>query len=372
MRKKVKILGKNIPIWLLATVLLCLIGIVVAGVIVSNILHLATEVEYPLPPLPVETPIELTYAGWPSSVTVGDTYTFTIRTRNVDPNYEVNNLITYIEISAEGYFDPSKISIDGVISEGEWDDATTISITEDMGTVKAIATPDYLFVLFDISDNTDARLGQNIHGSDQISININPTDGADWGLPCDIIFQFGADPSAWGGESSGEIDGWETQWVIEGEQQQSLPEDLELKTTYTEEGRKIVECKIPLASIRPAPGDLLKLGGAIDVGDGNSYVYPEGLNWSAADTYADVNVFGAPLTPEMVYVYEKFYPTGSPDNILWEGEAEFTVQNGKLIQTIGPWNAPVGYDVTCEVTFKIKLGTGAPAGTWHLKVWVEQ
>jgi len=158
-----------------------------------------------------------------------------------------------------------------------------------MGRVKLIASQDYLYVLFDIKDSTDARQGENPKGNDQIGININPTDGAPWGLPCDIIFQFGADPTVWGGQSSGKIDGWETQWVINGVQE-TLPDDLKLKTTYTDDGRKIVECKIPLKTISPIPGDTLEIGGAVDVGDGNSYIYPEGLSWSEVNTYAKTTI----------------------------------------------------------------------------------
>jgi|GEM_PF-4750959 len=184
--------------------------------------------------------------------------------------------------------DTSGIVIDGVISDGEWEEAETITVADNMGTVKVIVTPNYLYVLFDIKDSTDARNGENPHGNDQISININPTEGAEWGKPYDIIFQFGTDPTAWGGQSSGEIDGWETQWVINGEQE-ILPEDLELKTTYRGDGRKIVECKIPLKTIEPIL-DTLKVGGAIDIGDGNSYVYPQELSWSNSNTFADVTI----------------------------------------------------------------------------------
>ena len=185
--------------------------------------------------------------------------------------------------------DTSGININGVIEEGEWDGAETIPVAGNTGTVKVIATQDYLYVLFDIEDSTDARAGQT-YGNDQIGININPTDGAPWGLPCDIKFQFGADPNAWGGESSGTIDGWATQWVIDGVQQQELPSTLELNTTYTGDGRKIVECKIPLETIGPMLGDTLKIGGAIDVGDQNSYVYPTGLNWSEVNSYTALAV----------------------------------------------------------------------------------
>jgi hypothetical protein len=168
--EKLKKTYKGIPLWIIA--LLC-VGIAAASAIVSNVLHLTTVVQYPPPP-PIQTPIKLTYEGWPDSVTVGQTYTFTVTTKNLDPNYYVNNLVTHIEV-----------------------------------------------------------------------------------------------------------------WS---------------------------EC-----------------GG---------------------------------LSANMIYVY---YNDGH-----WAGELPFTESEGKLVSTIGPWNAPPSYDSTATISFKINENTNAPAGTWHLQVWVEQ
>jgi len=191
------------------------------------------------------------------------------------------SLVTAVPVSAAG-----TVTIDGVIGTGEWDGAVEIPVTSGMGTVKLLASTDYLYVLFDVTDSTDARLGQNIKGNDQTSININPTLGAPWGLPCDIIFQTGADPAAWGGTSSGTTDGWETDWEIDGTQQ-GLPGDLETMTVYDYgTGTRISEWRIPLASISVSLGGTLKAGGAIDIGDGSSYVYPIGLDWGDVATYA--------------------------------------------------------------------------------------
>lgn len=180
-------------------------------------------------------------------------------------------------------------TIDGVVTIGEWDGATVIDVADAKGTVSVIAETDYLYVLFEVLDSDDARLGQTF-GNDQTSININPTAGAPWGLPCEIIFQMGADPAAWGGASSGPTDNWETDWEIDGEQL-SLPGDLDTMTLYDGTTR-ISEWKIPLASINPSPGDTLKVGGAIDVGDQASHIYPIGLDWGDVSTYVDVLVQG--------------------------------------------------------------------------------
>jgi len=186
---------------------------------------------------------------------------------------------------------PGAPTIDGIVSAGEWDGATVIDVASGMGTVSVIAHTDYMYVLFNVTDSTDARKGENKVGNDQIGLNINPTSGASWGLPCDIIFQTGADPAAWGGTSSGVTDSWETDWAIDGTQMSLLPTDLETMTVYNYTTHiRISEWKVPLASIGPSAGDTLKVGGAIDVGDGSSYVYPIGLDWANASTYADILV----------------------------------------------------------------------------------
>ena len=254
--KKINAFGKSIPV--IAIVLMVLTAGIAGAALVGFLSNVETK------PVNVESPIEL------------------------------SGTITYQTTEYEA-LDIVAPTINGVIDDGEWDEAVSIDVASDMGTVKVLATTDYLYVLFDVEDSTDARIGQNIHGNDQTSININPTVGAPWGLPCDIIFQIGADPAAWGGTSSGTTDGWETDWKIDGVQQATLPSDLETKTVYDyDAGRRISEWKVPLASIAPSLGDTLKAGGAIDVGDGSSYVYPIGLDWSDASTYVHYTI-GKPI-----------------------------------------------------------------------------
>jgi len=186
------------------------------------------------------------------------------------------------------------IVIDGILSIGEWCGATEIPVKDSMGTVWVLATVDYLYVAFDVVDSTDARKGENSVGNDKIGLNINPTPGVQWGKPCDIIFQTGADPDAFTSTvppkiSSGMSDSWYTEWVIEGTQY-DLPGDLETKTLYN--GNRISEWKVPLASIAPSVGDFLAIAGAtdIDVGVG-SYTYPVDLDWANLSTYVDIIVY---------------------------------------------------------------------------------
>lgn len=198
------------------------------------------------------------------------------------------SLVTAVPVNAA-----SPPTIDGVINAGEWDEAEVIPVAGGMGTVSVIAYTDYMYVLFDVVDVNDARTQYvNEIGNDQISINVNPTDGGSWGFPYDLIFETSALSAADGGHhqlpwnpkvNSGTIDGWATRW-FPNDAQQNLPVDLASATMYSG-GRRVTEWKMPLAS-SVAP----KVGGAVDVGNGNSYVYPVGLNWSDPATFVDIPV----------------------------------------------------------------------------------
>jgi len=186
----------------------------------------------------------------------------------------------------------ANIIIDGVLSFGEWFGATEILIEGSkasivsMGTVRILATTDYLYVAYELVDSTDVRLGDG-SGNDKIGLNINPTgDAPPLGFPYDILFQTGADPAAWGGISSGLTDDYETQWLVEGTQY-DIPDDLETKTIFN--GKRISEWKVPLDSMALSSGDVIKVGGATDI-EKTSYRYPVGLEWAVPLTYADIIV----------------------------------------------------------------------------------
>jgi hypothetical protein len=184
-------------------------------------------------------------------------------------------------------------TIDGVIGAGEWDGAVSILAADGVSRVGVIAHTDYLYVLFMVVDSTDARLGENAQGNDQTSININPTPGTtNWGKPCDIIFQTGADNDAWSGPSSDPTDGWLTDWEIDGTQVIGLPAGLETKTVYYDNGMRISEWKLPLASISGlSAGDVLDVAGTANVGDGTPNCYPPELNDDVPANWGDLSIF---------------------------------------------------------------------------------
>lgn len=187
-------------------------------------------------------------------------------------------------VSAE----PGAPTIDGVVDSGEWDGAVSIPVADGMGTVSVIAGTDYLYVLFEVMDSTDARTDTTSPGlSDKFGVNINPTAGD--GMPCGIIFQIAMNPACFSSTfSSGEIDGWKSYWSVAGTQLSELPTDLKSKTIYSGDNG-VTEWKIPLGTIGLSAGDTLKLGGACDI-ENTSYKYPLTLEWGDVTTYVDILV----------------------------------------------------------------------------------
>jgi len=270
----------------------------------------------------------------------------------------------------------SAVTVDGIISSGEWDDATEIDVASGMGTVSVMADTDYLYVLFDLNDLNDARtLYVNEVGNDQISININPTHGGAWGFPYDLIFETSALSAADGGHhvlpwnpkvnSGTSSDGWATRW-FPNDAQDNLPSELESDTTYGG-GKRISEWKLPLSSINLIGDDQLKIGGAVDVGDGNSYVYPINLNWNDALTFVKIDWDNK--DPEVT-----LYPTYSglegdkPDNKV-KIEASSTTDEGTGIK-VYHWEFSDG---TTKDTSKPRVKYSFPDGdkTYTVKVTAE-
>jgi len=283
------------------------------------------------------------------------------------------SLVTAVPAAAVG-----PPTIDGVITSGEWTGATVIPVANSMGTVYAIAHADYLYVLFDVVDSTDARLGENLIGNDKISMNINPTPGAPWGMPCDIIFETGTDPAAWPiGPTCGQTDGYETNWVINGSQA-ALPADVLTMTLYNyTAGKRISEWKIPLASIAPLP-DTLKVGGACDNlhapggAQGNSYRYPDGLDWGDVDTYVDVSVSQptsvvglTAAVPDIVAISAS--PTSIDFGILKPGDTSATFDI--TVENIGTRTVDVGASATGSALFENNLLLRNLPKTWS--DWVQ-
>ena len=262
---------------------------------------------------------------------------------------------------------PSPPTVDGVVSGGEWDGATVIPTADGVSTVSVLADTDYMYVLFQVADSTDARVpGENIYGNDQTSININPTPGdTNWGMPCDIILQTGADPAAWGGTSSGETDGWETDWEIAGTQLLALPADLETKTIYSG-GTRISEWKVPLATINPASGDILDVAGTANIGDGNSYCYPPELNdnvpanWGDLSIFVDILVRGGTSVGAVIVI---------PEDLIQISVSPLTLDFGSVYR--GQSSAAIGMEITNTGSVPVLVSTSTGSAFYQAALTID-
>ena len=204
----------------------------------------------------------------------------------------------------------SRPEIDGIVSTGEWDDAVVIDVAGEMGTASIVASRDYLYMMFEGDDPTDAREGENQVGNDKLSININPTDEGPWGMPCDIIFEMGTDAASWSGwgPTCGSIDGYETNWVINGTQA-TLPADLETITNYDyETDTRTTEWKIPLTTISSLGTTILVGGNCDNLGNtGSGFKFPDDLEWANASTYVEISIPPAPVrSPNAFDVFVRY------------------------------------------------------------------
>lgn len=134
--------------------------------------------------------------------------------------------------------------------------------------------------------------------------------------------------------NSGTIDGWATRW-FPNDAQQSLPGDLASATVYS--GGRVTEWKMPLAS-STAP----KVGGAIDVGDGNSYTYPVDLVWSNPATFVAVPVVLVPMSEFEIDKASINFGNPSDDKVSVKGTLQLDLASGEVdisedvTVTVGP------------------------------------
>jgi predicted ribosomally synthesized peptide with SipW-like signal peptide len=167
-------------------------------------------------------------------------------------------------------------SIDGIISQGEYDgdNVLTMLITDTGGgTVKAKTQGGYLYLAADIlSDTTDNRSCCGFNDEFGVNLGESPTT--------DTVF-FGLGSTNANGRTFGPTDGLWSNFDPTGHTIMSL----------FGTGHRVIEWKIPLTSIPGiVNGDTLSIGGATESTDGNSAVYPIGLVWGNNATYGQLLV----------------------------------------------------------------------------------
>ena len=128
---------------------------------------------------------------------------------------------------------------------------------------------------------------------------------------------------------------------------------------------------------KPIQIDLLNFPSPIVIGETYTFQtrtrnmdpnYPvEGLTTVIALRFKNQDGEWLPLSPSMFYIHYK--------DPYWEGDIHqlFNWNGTHLVCTAlggGSWNAPVGYDVTAQITFRIEPESGLPAGTLVFDLYV--
>lgn len=164
--------------------------------------------------------------------------------------------------------------VDGIISEGEYDGALSMLITNaGGGTVKAKTQGGFLYLAADIpTDLTDNRVVPGFN--DEFGVNLGESPATDT-----IIRALGTTNA--NGRTFGPTDGLWSNFD---------PTGYEIKSLFGT-GHRVLEFKIPLSAIPGVVnGDTLTIGGATESTDGNSAVYPTGLIWGTVGTYGTLVV----------------------------------------------------------------------------------
>jgi predicted ribosomally synthesized peptide with SipW-like signal peptide len=164
--------------------------------------------------------------------------------------------------------------VDGIISQGEYDGALSMPITDvPGGTVKAKTQGGFLYLAADIiTDLTDNRSCCGFNDEFGVNLGESPTT--------DTVF-LGLGSTNANGRTVGTIDSYFTNFVTTGHS---------LVALFTS-GHRVIEWKIPLTVIPSiVNGDTLSIGGATESTDGNSVVYPIGLIWGNNVTYGQLLV----------------------------------------------------------------------------------
>jgi len=198
-------------------------------------------------------------------------------------------------------------TIDGVISTGEWDGTLWFDETLDNTFTNPASMPvqiymtndaDNLYVALDIPDIYDMRAHPEVAegGSDTFSMNIGVEGEA---RSYSRILQFNTTDRT-GDPNWFVLDGYFAQWAVATSETNTtvwgpdveyrpIPAGVQSKTII-DEAHRVQEIAIPLSDLGVAPGTAIRIGGCIRAAAYEDYnfhaLYPVGLDWGDAETYA--------------------------------------------------------------------------------------
>jgi len=218
-------------------------------------------------------------------------------------------------------------TIDGVLAEGEWDDALWFDETLDntftnpanmLIHIYVTNDAENLYIALDIPDTFDMRTHPEAAegGSDTFALNIG-VEGE--GRSYSRILQFNTAAYEGGPQRVGwtELDGYLALWSEATSPNNTskwgptvenlpVPAGVQSMTTINENGR-VQEIAIPLSDLGVVPGTELRIGGCIRAAEYEGYnfhaLYPTGLIWGEGGTYQSYTLS---VPPAPVRAYDAF------------------------------------------------------------------
>jgi PEP-CTERM motif len=182
------------------------------------------------------------------------------------------------------------IVIDGTISSGEWDGATTATIQRG-GTAYFKADTNYVYAAFDITGWTSA-MGPASQGN-LLGFGVWGANGG-FGTSNGVEFQQSTTQQAWGGEApSGTMNGLLSRYAINTVRQGSIPPDLLAADSFAT-GTRVWEVRMSISSMNVSVGDSIWAIGGINY-NGNVNWYPATAQEGFPDTYVQIPIEAAPV-----------------------------------------------------------------------------
>jgi hypothetical protein len=180
------------------------------------------------------------------------------------------------------------IVIDGTISSGEWDGATTATIQRG-GTAYFKADTNYIYAAFDITGWTSA-MGAASQGN-LLGFGVWKVNNGFGGTG--VEFQQSTTAAAWGGgAASGTMNGLQSRYLINNIAQGSIPPDLLAKDSFAT-GTRVWEVRMQISSMNVSVGDSIWAIGSINY-DGKVNWYPATSPTNFPTTYVQIPIEAAP------------------------------------------------------------------------------
>ena len=182
------------------------------------------------------------------------------------------------------------VVIDGTISSGEWDGATTAAIQRG-GTAYFKADTNYVYAAFDITGWTSA-MGAASQGN-LLGFGVWKANGTAGPGGTGVEFQQSTTQQAWGGEApSGTMNGLLSRYAINTVRQGSIPPDLLAKDSFAT-GTRVWEVRMSISSMNVSVGDSIWAIGGINY-NGNMNWYPDPSPGAFPANYVQIPIEAAP------------------------------------------------------------------------------